>query len=131
MSSNECLHSTNLANLCVAQVCMLGRGGYGSVHLLKDKSRGKQYAIKSIPRSDNFSHPKLIQREFSTLQQMNHPNVVNFKYCLVLKSRIFLFLDYIEGGNLKQATDSLNQQSISNPKLRYEVLQAWFAELGE
>ena len=45
-----------------AYVCMLGRGGYGSVHLCSEVVTGNSYAIKVVPRSRKSSAMKLLQR---------------------------------------------------------------------
>lgn len=100
---------------------MLGKGGYGSVHLLREITSGKKYAIKAIPRKQGSSMSKLIQREFNILQQMDHPNVVHFHYCMIYKTRIFLVMTYIRGGNLRQVIER------DSPKL--SQLRHWFAEL--
>jgi len=104
----------------------LGEGGYGSVHLLKEKYGGGEYAVKSIRRNRAGSNSKMIQREFSIFQQMNHPNVVSFKYCLVSKTKVFYVMDYVAGGNLNQVLDSLKCTSAYNVPA---LLKSWFAEL--
>ena len=102
-------------------ISMLGKGGYGSVHLLQDKETGHKHAIKAIPRKQGYAIPKMIQREFIILQQMNHPNVVSFNFCMLTKQVIYLAMDYIRGGNLKQIVDEY-KPDISQ-------LRIWFAEL--
>ena len=100
---------------------LLGRGGYGSVHLVFDFNTGKEYAVKAIPRKKNSAIPKMIQREFIILQQIQHPNVVGFKFCIINKSIIYLVMSYIRGGDLKEMVDR------HRPKV--DTLLLWFAEL--
>ena len=100
---------------------LLGRGGYGSVHLVFDFNTGKEYAVKAIPRKKNSAIPKMIQREFIILQQIQHPNVVGFKFCMINKSIIYLVMSYIRGGDLKEMVD--------RHKPKVEILRLWFAEL--
>lgn len=104
----------------------LGEGGYASVHLLKEKSGGEEYAIKSIRKFRGGTNSNMIQREFTIFQQIDHDNIVSFKYCLVLKSRVFLVMDYIAGGNLNDVLKLLNSDVRVN---KYSVLRSWFAEL--
>jgi hypothetical protein len=101
---------------------MLGKGGYGSVHLVREKHSNKEYAIKVIlPRK---GMPQMIKRECMILQTMQHPNVVAMKYAFMSNSRLYLVMDYIAGANLKQITDSTREKDI--PQV---VFQRWFAQL--
>jgi serine/threonine protein kinase len=102
-------------------MCMLGRGGFGSVHLLSENATEKEYAIKAIPRKTGSAIPKMIQREFIILQQIQHANVVSFKYCIINKNMIYLVMQYVRGGNLKQIVER------NKPDLKHLTL--WFAEL--
>lgn len=102
-------------------MCMLGRGGFGSVHLLWENATEKEYAIKAIPRNKGSAIPKMIQREFIILQQMQHANVVSFKCCIINKAMIYLVMSYVRGGNLKEIVDR------NKPDLKH--LTSWFAEL--
>ena len=102
-------------------MCMLGRGGFGSVHLLWENATEKEYAIKAIPRKRGSAIPKMIQREFIILQQIQHANVVSFKCCIINKSMIYLVMSYVRGGNLKQIVER------NKPDLKHLTL--WFAEL--
>ena len=100
---------------------LLGRGGYGSVHLVWENNSGKEYAVKAIHRKKNSAIPKMIQREFIILQQIQHANVVSFKFCIINKAMIYLVMKYIPGGNLKEIVDK------NKPGLDH--LRLWFAEL--
>ena len=104
-SSSDSGAATGLQLSDFEHICMLGVGGYGSVHLAQERrGRRQQYAIKILPRSEESStHThKLLQREFSILQQIDHPNVVNFVCSLMNKTRVYLVMEYIRGGNLHQ-----------------------------
>jgi p70 ribosomal S6 kinase len=48
---------------------------------------------------------KMIERECIILQMMQHPNVVNMKFSFITKSRLYLVMPFIRGGNLKQITE--------------------------
>lgn len=102
-------------------VTMLGQGGYGSVHLMREVATSTEYAVKAIPRKSGSSSAKHIRREFLILQQMQHPNVINFKYCIMTRTRIYLVMNYVRGGNLKQIVERLN--------LDITILRLWYAEL--
>ena len=100
---------------------MLGRGGYGSVHLVCEKSTNTQYAVKAIALRQGSVMSKMIKRECIILQKMQHPNVVNLKYSFISNNRLYLVMSFIRGGNLKQV---IERAPVEFPQLRY-----WFAEL--
>lgn len=100
---------------------MLGRGGYGSVHLVCEKSTNTQYAVKAIALRQGSVMSKMIKRECIILQKMKHPNVVNLKYSFISNNRLYLVMSFIRGGNLKQV---IERAPVEFPQLRY-----WFAEL--
>ena len=63
----------------------------------------------------------MVQREFIILQQIQHPNVVGFKFCMINKTIIYLVMNYIRGGDLKEMVD--------RHKPKVDTLLLWFAEL--
>jgi hypothetical protein len=100
---------------------LLGRGGYGSVHLVREIATNEEYAIKTVPREQAQHTSKLITSEISILQRLHHPNVVEFKYCMMSKSQVYIVMSYIKGGNLRQLCERL--------KPDISILIVWFAEL--
>lgn len=108
------------------------------------------YAIKSIPRKTGGHNAQLIQREFSIFQQLRHPNVVGFKYCIDIGTRVFFVMDYIAGGNLNQVLKYIrnNTLAVNNDEEKddrrkariffditypnfdfHALLRLWFAEI--
>jgi len=102
-------------------LCLLGQGGYGSVHLVAEKHTGAPYAIKAIELKQESKLTKMIERECSILQMVDHPNVVNLKYSFRNHNRLYLVMSYIRGGNLKQV--------VERDKLDLPHMVLWFAEL--
>lgn len=100
----------------------LGEGGNGSVHLLVDKISKVQVAVKGIHwgmgRSPSTPH---IRRELRILQQLQHPNIVNFKFCLLRRAKLYIVMEYIRGGTLRQI--------ITQHKPVLNDLKIWFAQL--
>ena len=105
---------------CLFICVLVGRGGYGSVHLVREKETERQYAIKVIPMKQ-ISMSKMIKREFLILQKMQHRNVLNLRYSFINNNRIYLVMDYIRGGNLKEI--------VERDHLTIFQLTFWFAEL--
>jgi class 3 adenylate cyclase len=110
-------------------ICELGKGGYGTVHLVQEKEyaansnskkKKKFYAIKKLPI--HYESSKMIRREFLILQQMQHFNVIHFMYCMVYKKSIYLVMSFVKCGNLQQIVSSYLDLSI-------DTFRFWFAEL--
>ena len=53
----------------------LGEGGTGAVFLARDRETGEQVALKKLFRMDATSVLR-VKREFRSLADMNHPNLV-------------------------------------------------------
>lgn len=104
-------------------VGILGKGGYGSVHLVKEKNTYMDYAVKTIQLKASSRLPKMIQRECLILQRMHHPNVVSLKCSFITNNQLYLVMDFVKGGNLKQVLEK-NFGSITLNHLR-----SWFADL--
>ena len=101
-------------------IAMLGRGGYGSVHLVREVKTAQLYAVKVIPQKASLM-ASVLDHEFRALQRLNYPNVVSFKYSLMNDAKVYLFMNYVEGGTLQQVVDKYE------PPVAH--LTFWFAEL--
>ena len=102
-------------------VALLGKGGYGSVHLVRDVKTARRFAIKVIPQKSNCAFAKMAREEFMVLQQLQHKNVITFNFCLMANSRMYLVMKYVEGGTLKQLMER------HHPPIAH--LAFWFEEL--
>ncbi len=65
---------------------------------------------------------KLVAREFLILQQLDHRNVVKFKYPIFRKDKLYIVMQFVRGGNLKYIIDH-------NKDLGVDTFSLWFAEL--
>ncbi|EHB07025.1 Protein kinase C iota type [Heterocephalus glaber] len=80
-------------------LCEIGRGSYAKVLLVQLKKSDHVYPVKAVKKEhDNMDW---IQREKHILQQgSNHPFLVGLHACFQTESRLFLVLDYVNGGDL-------------------------------
>ncbi|EDO17455.1 hypothetical protein Kpol_1037p52 [Vanderwaltozyma polyspora DSM 70294] len=108
-------------------VRVLGKGAYGKVILVKDKSTHKLYAMKQLKKAeiiidnsnkevdsddDNLDNiltksdsdlSKRLERTFAEktiLSDLEHPNIVKLFYAFHDESKLYLLLQYIPGGEL-------------------------------
>jgi len=81
---------------------VLGRGAFGKVMQVKKKSDGKIYAMKimkkgAIVARNQVEHTKA---ERSILQQLQHPFLMTLRFAFQSKDKLYLVLDYFQGGEL-------------------------------
>lgn len=82
----------------------LGKGAFGTVHLVKQHASGRLYAQKQFKKASLTVHRRLIEQtrtERSILESINrHPFVVKLFYAFQDQERLYLILEYAQGGEL-------------------------------
>ncbi|KAI8629406.1 serine/threonine-protein kinase psk1 [Xylariaceae sp. FL1651] len=82
----------------------LGKGTYGTVILVKQRTTGRLYAQKQFKKASVVVHKKLVEQtktERQILESVNrHPFVVNLYYAFQDHEKLYLILEYGEGGEL-------------------------------
>src|SRR5579859_6555462 len=109
---------------------ILGQGGMGAALLATDiRLDSKSVVIKELI-SDNIDPTKLqedvrnFKREVATLAHLDHPLIPNVTDHFQEGSRYFMVQEYVEGENLEERMDRLNQPMKERDVLGYatEVL---------
>ncbi|MCA9119067.1 MAG: protein kinase [Planctomycetaceae bacterium] len=77
---------------------MLGQGGFGAVWLAKDRSLGRQVALK-LPKATG-KDSKLLH-EAQTAARLKHPNIVSIYEVGVDEGQVFIASEYIDGEDLR------------------------------
>jgi len=82
----------------------LGKGTYGTVLLVKQAGTGKLYAQKQFRKASLTVHKQLVEQtktERSILESINrHPFVVKLYYAFQDLEKLYLILEYAQGGEL-------------------------------
>lgn len=82
----------------------LGKGTYGTVHLVKQKATGRLFAQKQFRKASLTIHKKLVEQtktERSILESVNrHPFIVNLYYAFQDCEKLYLILEYAQGGEI-------------------------------
>lgn len=81
---------------------ILGQGNFGKVKFAKCIDSGQPFAVKIIDK-DKILHLNItdqVKREIATLKLLKHPNVVRLHEILASKSKIYMVLEYVNGGEL-------------------------------
>ncbi|KAI0398576.1 serine/threonine-protein kinase psk1 [Xylariaceae sp. FL0594] len=82
----------------------LGKGTYGTVLLVKQRTTGRLYAQKQFKKASVVVHKQLVEQtktERQILESINrHPFVVNLYYAFQDCEKLYLILEYGQGGEL-------------------------------
>ncbi|KAB2576592.1 Serine threonine protein kinase [Lasiodiplodia theobromae] len=82
----------------------LGKGSYGTVLLVKHKATGRLFAQKQLRKAHLTVHKKLVEQtktERVILENVNrHPFVVKLYYAFQDHEKLYLILEYAQGGEL-------------------------------
>ncbi|KAF2619965.1 hypothetical protein F2Q68_00038744 [Brassica cretica] len=80
----------------------LGEGNSAKVKLATDIVSGQSFAVKIIDKSrtSRLNVPFQIKREIRTLKVLKHPNIVRLHEVLASKTKIYMVLECVAGGDL-------------------------------
>ena len=82
----------------------LGKGTYGTVILVRHRATGRLYAQKQFRKASLTVHTKLVEQtktERTILESVNrHPFVVKLYYAFQDEEKLYLILEYAQGGEL-------------------------------
>lgn len=81
----------------------IGGGSFGSVYAAVNLDTGGVMAVKEIRLQDTQSVRHLlksIKEEMSVLEILTHPNIVQYYGVEVHRDRVFIFMEYCQGGSL-------------------------------
>lgn len=82
---------------------VIGKGGYGKVMLVRQRSTGKLYAQKQLKKASMIIRAKTVEytkAERQILEDVRHPFIVKLFYAFQDHSKLYLILEYAEGGEL-------------------------------
>ncbi|XP_060040286.1 serine/threonine-protein kinase Nek1 isoform X2 [Erinaceus europaeus] len=79
----------------------IGEGSFGKAILVKSTEDGRQYVIKEISISRMSSKEREeSRREVAVLENMKHPNIVQYRESFEENGSLYIVMDYCEGGDL-------------------------------
>lgn len=86
-----------------APLKVLGQGAYGKVLLVRHKQTGTLFAQKQLKKASMVVEQRKIEQtksERSILESVRHPYIVRLFYALQDQSKLYLILEYAQGGEL-------------------------------
>ncbi|KAG6770101.1 hypothetical protein POTOM_025769 [Populus tomentosa] len=80
----------------------IGEGTFAKVKLAVDTTNGNQVAIKIMDKNMVMQSDlkNQVQREIRTMKLLHHPNIVRIHEVIGTKTKIFMVMEYISGGQL-------------------------------
>ncbi|CAH1419027.1 unnamed protein product [Lactuca virosa] len=102
---------------------MLGQGTFAKVYYARDSVTAESVAVKVIKteqvRKEGFMEQ--ITREIAVMRLVRHPNVVQLKEVMATKTKIFLVMEYVKGGELFA--------KIEKGRLKEDLARKYFQQL--
>ncbi|CAM6109045.1 unnamed protein product [Calypogeia fissa] len=80
----------------------LGEGKFAKVRFARNLETGESVAIKVLDKEKILKHKMVeqLKREISTMKLVKHPNIVRLLEVLASKTRIYIVLEFVMGGEL-------------------------------
>ncbi|XP_021640216.2 CBL-interacting serine/threonine-protein kinase 17 isoform X2 [Hevea brasiliensis] len=102
----------------------LGEGNFGKVKLAKNIESGQPFAVKILEKNRiiHLNITDQIKREIATLKLLKHPNVVRLYEVLASKSKIYMVLEYVNGGELFDRIASKGKLSEAQGRKLFQQL---------
>ncbi|KAG8637464.1 hypothetical protein MANES_15G124575v8 [Manihot esculenta] len=80
----------------------LGEGTFAKVKFATNTETGENVAIKILDKENVLKHKMIVQikHEISTMQLIRHPNVIRMYEVMACKTKIYIVLEFVTGGEL-------------------------------
>ncbi|MCD7468693.1 CBL-interacting serine/threonine-protein kinase 16 [Datura stramonium] len=101
----------------------LGKGTFAKVFHATNLATGENVAIKVIKKEIVKSQEMMeqIKREISVMRLVRHPNIVELKEVMATKTKIFIVMEYVKGGELFA--------KVAKGRLKEDVARKYFQQL--
>ena len=83
---------------------LIGKGSFGEVYLVQNKLNHQLYAMKILKKS-TLNENDMMRYAFTEKEVMahiDHPYIVKLRYAFQNEHFLYLFMDYMPGGNLSE-----------------------------
>lgn len=102
----------------------IGEGTFAKVKLAINIINGQNVAVKIIDKNsvmeNNLIHQ--VQREIRTMKLLNHPNIVRIHEVIGTKTKIYIVMEYVPGGQLSDKLSYANKLTESEARKYFQQL---------
>jgi serine/threonine protein kinase len=102
----------------------IGEGTFAKVKLAVDSTNGHNVAIKIIDKhmvmESNLKFQ--VQREIRTMKLLHHPNIVRIHEVIGTKTKIYIVMDYVSGGQLSDKMSCAKKLDESEARKLFQQL---------
>ena len=91
----------------------IGKGSFGTVLKAKEIASGNIVAVKKINLNNSKKNYETIIKEVNVLKGLNHPNIVRYLNYIEEDMSIYIIMEFLSGGTLKQFIEN-NNNNINN-----------------
>lgn len=85
------------------KVKVIGKGSFGEAVLVRSRANGRRYVVKAIETAAMSPKEKRdIANEIRIMSTLNHPNIIKYQEHFEDGTRIFIAMEYADGGDLHQ-----------------------------
>uniref|UniRef100_A0A7S0ZG41 non-specific serine/threonine protein kinase n=1 Tax=Timspurckia oligopyrenoides TaxID=708627 RepID=A0A7S0ZG41_9RHOD len=98
----------------------IGRGAFGKVKLGVHSDTGEQVAVKILEKSLIKQHDlsTQVRREIAIMKALKHKNIVNLHTVLTSKTKLYIVMDLVTGGELFQLIAAKGEGGLDEPEAR-------------
>ena len=102
---------------------LLGHGTFAKVYHARNLRNGESVAMKVVAKDKvvKVGMMEQVKREISVMKKVIHPNIVQLHEVMASKSKIYLAMEYVRGGELFS--------KISKGRLREDAARSYFQQL--
>ncbi|KAH0789248.1 CAMK family protein kinase [Histomonas meleagridis] len=98
---------------------LIGEGSYGKIQLCEEKATDQLIVIKEISLLNRTAKEiEETQKETKILSLLHHPNIVAYKGSFIEDNKLYIMMEYVDGGDLgqkiKNATAPFEESQILN-----------------
>lgn len=79
----------------------IAKGGFAKVMIAEDPNDGKKVALKIMSAQNDTELFSKFINEVEAMRRLNHPNIVEFEDCFYFDKKVWLLMEYCDGGTLK------------------------------
>jgi len=95
----------------------IGEGAAGEIFLATQFSSGRKVAVKKMGLTQQ--NIALLTTEISIMKNSRHPNVVEYFESFLVRDKLFVVMEFMDGGCLTEILDLFEQMQLTEPQIAY------------